>query len=68
MRVGFAAPARPTFDVTLAGDMVESAWDRLAQSGHPTTRTSGDLDHLSDDIPQSSVGGGGSVGSGPWRL
>lgn len=34
MKVGFAAPARPTFDVDLAAGFAASAWERLTSMGH----------------------------------
>ena len=34
MRVGFAAPARPTFDTELAARLAAAAWERLATMGH----------------------------------
>ena len=46
MRIGFAAVARPTFDVELAGSVAAAGWDRLGQLGHERT---GSPDLLLDD-------------------
>ena len=73
MRVGFAALARPTFDVALAETVSAAAWGRLDDLGHDLLGTpglileEGDLAGAVADLAreplQALVGGFGSTGS-----